>query len=376
MKNILLIEDKTPEYEKYQKILEKNNDINVYPKVVRTDIDTDLDTKVGVITTLRGKNQDEAFQAVYDHYKTKNIDLYIIDVSLNARDDIGLKFLGFLQKKGVENFIILSGASFEALIDQNEIDLNKDADYVYKGQISKLTRLVKIKLGISHKEEEDESEKWFIQEWERFKNDGPKYWLHLGISFALGLMIVATLVYAINGILCKDMCKGEYDDVPIDDMIVDTLYISISNIVFVDSTFNRIKYNASDSDTNFGILKPNNKKESSKLVFIEHIFLYFLPLFIVLGFYEYYRQTIGVLLRGGSSFDYRPEKAMVSLRNSKTILLTSILSFSLIKTIELIFENSETNVVKLSSYGIFIIILMIYIYLQHTQSNKNNGDEF
>ncbi|BBE20450.1 hypothetical protein AQPE_4642 [Aquipluma nitroreducens] len=111
--------------------------------------------------------------------------------------------------------------------------------------------------------------------------------------------------------------------------------------------------------------------ESSVLVFSEKIFLFVLPLFIVLGFFNYYYKTIRSNF-DGTVKEEKEEDTMQLLNNSKIIFLTSVLSYVIIKTIEQIFIKQEVNMIKLLSYGLLILILMGFIIVQHKINHGGN----
>lgn len=355
MKKILLIEDEIGTFNNVKKLIQQNmDDVEVYPQVEKTD-EGDLNSRVGLIEELK-KSNDESFQNVIETHK--NIDLYIVDIALIKSDNIGSAFLKYLKDKHLlnNNFIIHSKYGYKTLLDDktNGFDFDGSTQYVEKGDDEKLVKLISTKLNIKNSKNNNNGNKLAQLK------DNPLRLVHWLISFFLFILIGLSIYYAGKGIFYNDIIKKEYKyvveptKVENPTIILDSLNINSK----IESTFK-----------NNEITSSKKSNETSKLIFIEHIFLYLLPLFVLLGFYEYYSQSIGALLNKGKSENYNPTKAMTSLNNSKMILLASLLSFSLIKAIDIIFVNKETNVITIVSIGFFILILMTYIIIIHKQEH-------
>jgi hypothetical protein len=107
------------------------------------------------------------------------------------------------------------------------------------------------------------------------------------------------------------------------------------------------------------------KMDVEKLKIVEHIFIYLLPLFIIFGFYNYYKYTTSVMLTGDED-SVNLAKAMENLNASKMILISSILSFVLIKVIEVLFlKSSEIKSELIIPYGVLILLLMFFVIFLH-----------
>lgn len=338
MANILYIENIGGEFNKYKSLIEsKFTDVIVFPTKERED--KSLESRAFLLKKLR-INNDESFKEITDYYFSKSIDLYIIDISLNSdNDSIGISLLNYLFSNDYldNNFIVLSGHTFTDAMTNHlhqlkELSVNEETEFVEKGNDDKLIRLIRNKLDQQESNLNPEPVEEVVgnnvkkfEVWEKIKKElrelTPRRGTHWLISFVFFFLILLTLHYGFFGIWEL-------------------------------------------------LIKTDGKPETTKLVNIESIFLYLLPLFVIFGFYEYYRQSTGALLNERNSGEYKPEKALISLNNSKNILLTTFLSFALIKGIEIIFFNKETNETTLISIGIFIIILMTFLIISHKPAEK------
>jgi hypothetical protein len=104
------------------------------------------------------------------------------------------------------------------------------------------------------------------------------------------------------------------------------------------------------------------------LSFIEHIFIYLIPVLIFLGLYFYYR--INYQPRFTTTKDYGDaeiSKSKDSIQLTKTLFLTSIMSYVIIKIIEKLFLSSdeELNFIEVFSYGMFLFLIMFYLIHSH-----------
>lgn len=106
------------------------------------------------------------------------------------------------------------------------------------------------------------------------------------------------------------------------------------------------------------------------LFFAEHLFLYFLPVFILFGFLNYYLFDLQrSLLQSPNAPDSRAEK---SLHFSKKLFFSSVLSYTTIKIIEKLFFNQSKTAVNNTEFipiGLFFLILIIFVLIQHTHKH-------
>jgi len=336
MKKILIIEDDSSHFEDIKKAFEKcNNSFEIYPQK-NNDVDTDLNNMGFLMDSiLKNDTDDNIFNLIVT--KFKDIDLFVIDAVLvnSVSDDrLGIDFSNFLTKinyrLGFYKIIITSGHNYDKLGNLN-FNFNSDTQFVSKSKWEHKFPNEIVKLAINLLNISDcnileninsNSEKFYDKVWWITLIDKvEKHLINRFILLIIYLIVIITGIYA--------------------------LYGTVS--IFFNSNFK-------NNDTNL-------------LAYVEHIYLYVLPLFIVFSFLSYYKSTIEVKLTGGNIRDIDNEGAMKSLNNSKIILLSSLLFFTIIKIIDKLFENEDINVTSLISYGIFIIILIAFILLH----NRNNN---
>lgn len=114
------------------------------------------------------------------------------------------------------------------------------------------------------------------------------------------------------------------------------------------------------------------------LTFSEHLFLYFLPVFILYGLLAFYQRGLSKYTDTFAKQDSKQfENSEVALHLSKKLFFTSVLSYISLKIIEILFFNfkeDENSPTKLISIGIFFIFLIIVIIL-HTHKNKDSKND-
>lgn len=106
--------------------------------------------------------------------------------------------------------------------------------------------------------------------------------------------------------------------------------------------------------------------ETAILKVSEHIFLSLLPIFIVFGFYNYYQNNTQNKLIGKSFPRNNDESSTRTMNLTKTLFLSSIISYVMIKTIEVIFLTSMEDPYNLSKVLLALLllaILMVYFIL-------------
>lgn len=112
------------------------------------------------------------------------------------------------------------------------------------------------------------------------------------------------------------------------------------------------------------------------LTFAEYLFLYFLPIFVLFGFLKYYQFDLRRYLTDAKNDP--DKKAEEQLHLSKELFFSSLLSYTVIKIIEKLFFKYEEvkDYIQLISIGIFFLILLIYVLIQHSQKHdKESKDE-
>lgn len=115
------------------------------------------------------------------------------------------------------------------------------------------------------------------------------------------------------------------------------------------------------------------------LQFSENLFLYTLPIFIIIGFIKYLELDVFRFIS-----DEGPEpnpEAEYFLHLSKKLFVSSIFSYLVIKIIEqlfyveekvnVVFHKAFPNVLELASYGVFLILLIFFILKSNPDSRPD-----
>jgi len=100
------------------------------------------------------------------------------------------------------------------------------------------------------------------------------------------------------------------------------------------------------------------------LNFSEHLFLYFLPIFILFGLLNYYDLEWKRLI---NKTDKPNPSAKNYLNLSKKLFFSSLLSYTSLKIIEkLFFDYTEIDHFQMFYIGVFFIALIIFALVQHS----------
>jgi len=97
------------------------------------------------------------------------------------------------------------------------------------------------------------------------------------------------------------------------------------------------------------------------LEFSEYLFLYFLPLFILFGFLNFYKLEWKRQLGAGNKPDPKAEE---KLNLSKKLFFSSVLSYITLKIIDILFfkfEEYDLSYYNMGSIGVFFILILIFI---------------
>ena len=340
MKKILILEDEAEKYSLIKKSLEKyHTQFEVFPKL-KNGTDYTFNNWGFLMDSIRKKD----FQIIlsFDHFK--DIDLFIVDLTLkhgSSDDRIGVEFLNFLNEINYRNgeftFLICTRWIPEHIGDL-KIEFNLEHQYVNKLEYEK-NKFVEVVIEKSFKllnvDKTDDlrnpqgNEKFFENDnWNNLPKIIEKHILNRVVLLMFYVLIISTAVYALVG----------------------TCYETTHNIKMI------IQHRWEPTDF---------------LKYVEDVYLFILPLFIVFSFISYYKSTIGIRLTGGDSRDIDHSGAMKSLNNSKFILLSSLLSFTIIKIIDDIFIEGKSGITQLISYGSLLVILITFILIQHKHSDNH-----
>jgi len=110
--------------------------------------------------------------------------------------------------------------------------------------------------------------------------------------------------------------------------------------------------------------------ETEILTTAEHIYLYLLPIFIIFGFFNYYKGYIRRSLLSGQIGDIKEGTSTKAMRLTKVLFVSSIISYVLIKVIQEIFSPTP-NMIKLIGGGILILVLIVYFLFLEKDSQRD-----
>ena len=224
----------------------------------------------------------------------------------------------------------------------------------------------------------------------RFMNETLDPWLSNLIRFSFVIMtsigiIFAIVNFGIDGKKLIDNSKKE--------TIEKEIYLEkfTERVITKDTTIlkalsdiqrNNLKAVTISLAKDYPKIKQNNR-DVKLLKFIEHIFIYLIPILVFLGLYYYYSINYSGFLRNkGRESDDNPDlekvkigKAKDALQLTKSLFISSILAYTIIKVIEKVVlaeSNKMPNTEILISYGVFILLLMGYLVFSHIGEHKKN----
>ncbi len=152
--------------------------------------------------------------------------------------------------------------------------------------------------------------------------------------------------------------------------LLDKFIIGIFFLLFIITLIYSV-YGVLYEDLICNLLLGEQELDEFVLTFAEHIFLYLLPFSILLGFYSFYIETIHHKLNNrDSKVSVYDAKKLLDI--SKTIFLSSVLSYTLIKTVQKLYFDKQLELLNVISYGIFLLILMIFILFYHRSTKKKH----
>lgn len=119
-----------------------------------------------------------------------------------------------------------------------------------------------------------------------------------------------------------------------------------------------------------------NQKEIESLKIIEHIFIYMLPFLVLLNLYYYFEANFkNKLIARTEPNEIDVSLAEKSLNTTKTLFISSMLAFSIIKTIEVIYlSKKEIDFKHIIAYSSFLLLLMGYLLLSHTKDKSKSPE--
>ena len=120
-----------------------------------------------------------------------------------------------------------------------------------------------------------------------------------------------------------------------------------------------------------------NVTESSVLKVVEYVLFYLLPLFFILGLFGFYNNAIqNIFLPKQQQKD--PDISIKTFNITKNIFLSSVLSYVIVKVIEVIFYDKNIADItwkEIITYGGLIFILMLFIIFYNLTHHKSHKKE-
>ena len=331
MINILILEDTPLHFDIIKNTLlnDLSNLVKLYPENI-VDKEKNLNDLNFLIEKIQAKN----FQEVIDYYNY--IDLFIIDATLTPKSDhLGIDFLRFLQKKYAVNFkaiVISNTEEVGQLVDKKQYPFISKLKHGVNDNFSiVLSEMVKQQFQIGNFIESKNASFLNLIKDTVFQH-GWKYALH-------SLWIVLT----------EDIQRH------IIDKIVLILFYFLMIITMTYGGYN-IFHSVFEAFKNLN-------DETMILKVAEHIFLNLLPIFIVFGFFHYYKTNIRVFLLEGNTYSVDDEVSTKTMNLTKILFISSIISYVLIKIIEEVFIIKTHDLIRLISFGTLLLILMTYFIM-------------
>ncbi len=377
--NILILED---EYSIILNIIEKlkGSDVIIYPnrQDERQSVDDDYSNYKNLTTIFKSDEEQIENEFAKILNKINNIDLFIVDIGLKGNDDIlGVKFINFLSDKwsnynnGNYKIIVLTGFGKQSS-QVKQIENTEGIEFIYKKNYGGVAYADKIAEFID-KEFKITSPQGYNKEgfFSEKRLASFSFYSDKIISLFFIVFLAISLIYALAGI-SSDTLQSFYSFKfkNMDEKVILGHNQTVTNKILPDSTL--YKKGKTNEDLNIfdekEALKNKRERQKSKtqiLEYVEHFFLYLLPFFVILGFFNYYRLTTGVKLDGGKTSQIDHDEALKSLNTTKTILLSTLLSFTIIKILDNVLIENQTDITSLISYGVLLVILMAYIVIQN-----------
>lgn len=216
---------------------------------------------------------------------------------------------------------------------------------------------------------------WLIFLRDPLKNSG--HWIYGIIKFLFMLLIIFSIVFSFK-FFSKEFYTLIFAETTKENSSNFINEIKNDTIKFNDIQFKYLSKKIVSNSEEIIKLKSNNKNLNI-LEFIEHIFIYLIPLLIILGLYYYFESNYKYHFLGSddiSKEEINHSKNALSL--TKTLFISSIMSFVIIKVIEKVLlakEGDFPTETELISYGVLLLLLMSYLILSHSHSNHNDKNE-
>lgn len=138
---------------------------------------------------------------------------------------------------------------------------------------------------------------------------------------------------------------------------------------FIGISFEIIKLTTSLIQNNVKELKP-------VFVLIEMVLFFLMVPFFILTLFTYYLKSIELAIKSKSIEAEDSDKAIRSFNIFKSMFISSIMSYVLIKILEELSNNCENCISKihLVSYGLIVLMLMAYLIVNHLLDRSHKSE--
>lgn len=265
---------------------------------------------------------DDNFEKIINHYQA--VDLFVVDVSLSGNTNTrGLDFCRYIIKKCHHNFHII-------IISHNQ----QRSDVLDDKRVRFISKF-------------DTGRRNFIQE----------------LLLTAGEILSIELTNNIKPNSVTDLLKPElrtafvlhrwwsYFRANLDRTVDKSIFLLFYILIF-----------GATVHAGYSIIKDMFIHSTDLLTTAEHIFLALLPIYIILGFFKYYRNNLRINFFGAINTPVDDEASTKTMSVTKLLFTSSIISYTIIRTLEQVFEK-EPDITKLLSCVILLITLMAYYLL-------------
>ncbi len=379
-KSVLYIEDNQHDFKTLKREVEENFsllDIKVRPDYWQSKGDEFSMSKI--LKDILAGNANDLLPEI------ASADIIIIDNCLrDYSDNTGISLINSLHKRAQAH-----GEELNLVLLTNDDDRNPDLDEVrdkclvlhkYRSQSTDtLLQFIASRTGKNRKLTHQKSVR---SKWDLFW--GKRRWQE-AFADGLGYLIMALTVFAFLFGTCKTVgylwgafqSSSHYEK----SAIVVTASKSSPEMKTVTvPPGDSLKINLKGKET-LMIQAGGAPEETSKpsdpdyLKLAEHIFLTFLPFFILFSFLGYYNAYLKNLWLGANMSKTDQSHATRTLKFSKALFASSIIATVIIHTIEEI-TKEQRSVIALSAYGVLLLILIgYYVFLEReSEGHGTHGD--
>ena len=361
---VLILEDKPGDYETIVNPIHEHlgEHVDVFPKLGDEKVIEQFDC------FLEEFVQCSKFEEITNHFK--EIDVFILDVNLlDDTDNLGTRFYQHLKdvKYRDGEYKVIEVSSGPSEINKSDASfVSKAYDPFYFNTIVELiAKFFHLKI-VNGSSKGKLSFGGFNQITKGIEHlDKAIRWIIHGlitISFyALILCSVAFSTYKIGGGFYGLVKVEQKDHVK----IIEDVSVNPHDVQKDAGTSHYGNSVTKDTMTNKKIaeqqINAENKHGMESFLPAENIFLYLLPVFILFGFFNYYKTNTSIYLLNGNKERINEEASTRSMNLTKMIFISTIISYLVIKIIEQIFY-SEQHLDFLPKMGAAAVILMLSMF--------------